>query len=129
MFALGNSEGIVSDDTGGLNLDRVDPGGWGRLTREIVVECGERLGVTFRVNADTIRIIQHPSANAVRVCDTKDKRAESNALHDTTDPDRLGMTELLLHLQMRHGGETMQPRPCQPICSTRPSTTSTGIVR
>ena len=30
---------------------------------------------------------------------------------------------------MTHSASTMQPRPCQPICTTLPSSTSTGTVR
>ena len=49
------------------------------------IEKSERSGVTFSMNPDTIAIVQNPSANAMRLRETKDKRTKPNTLH--TPPD------------------------------------------
>src|SRR5579862_16861 len=76
--------------------------------------------LAFQTNGHAMGLIQHPSGEGVRARQAKHKRAKAHPLHHPSNTNCA---------RYCHDGFTTQPRPCQPIWVTLPSSTSMGTVR
>ena len=79
----------------------------------------------LQMNIHALRLVQHPSGERLRARQAKNERTKADALHHAPHANRAraGHNALPPALPI-----TTQPRPCQPICVTLPSSIRTGTV-
>src|ERR1700733_11894475 len=105
-----------------MNFNCRDAGGRWRLGFQVLNKGQQSWLRAFDENLDAFLAIQHPPGEGIRTSETINERTKTYALHYTTNSNRTSTGH-------GHSTSTMQLRPCQPTCTTLPSSTNIGTLR
>src|ERR1700722_2359363 len=123
-LALSNGELIQTQWNGVMHFDFRDTGCGRRLRFQLLHKSLKpRLGA-FDKNLNAFIAVEHPSGERIGLRKAIDVGTKANTLHHSANSNGTSAGDCY-----GHSASTMQLRPCQPTCTTLPSSTSTGTLR